>query len=272
MIQPVFQQTGWQRLDNSRLAQDRIEARLKELGADVREFDVSAIETSYNAWRHLADYQGDYAIYNGPLEHCLLEKTLEHYVSLLLINPRKGMTAVDVGSCQSVFPALIRRIYGVECYQQDLDYPAGVADFRIGSSADEIPLPDKSVDFMTLHCTFEHFEGGVDSRFVAECRRVLKEGGKCVVLPLYLNESHCNITGELSEEKRKEIGWDDAAEHYCVIPEWQNRFGRHYSPETFMARIHAPAKAAGFNPRLLKIVGWETIHPDLWLRWVAVLD
>ena len=74
MNQPVFQQTGWQRLDNSRPAQDRIEARLKELGADVQDLDVSTVSTSYHAWRHLADYQGDYAIYNGPLEHCLLEK------------------------------------------------------------------------------------------------------------------------------------------------------------------------------------------------------
>ncbi len=269
---PEFESVGWQRLDIGRLAQERIEARLLALGANVEEFDLSEIKTSYQAWRHLADYEGDYAIYNGPLEHCLLEKTLEHYLSLLLVNPDAGMTAVDVGSCQSVFPALIRRIYGVECFQQDLDYAEGVDEFRIGSSADEIPLPDKSVDFMTLHCTFEHFEGGVDSRFVAECRRVLKVGGVCVILPLYLNETHCNITGEVSEDKRTEIGWDQSADHYCVIPEWQNRFGRHYSPEAFMERIHTPAEAAGFKVQMLKVVGWEAIHPEIWLRWVAVLS
>ncbi len=267
-----FAQTGWSSIDITAPAQDKIEAALRKEGALIETLDLTSLETEYHAWRHLGEYEGDYAIYNGKLEHCLLEKTLEHFISLILIKPKSGMTGIDIGSCQSVFPVLVRRIYGVHYYEQDLEYPAGVNGDRIGSSADAIPLPDKSVDFMTLHCTFEHFEGKIDTGFVNECARLLRKGGLCVILPLYLNDSHCNVTGVSDPTGQESISWDTDAQHYCLIPEWQNRFGRHYSPKAFMERVHEPAIAAGLRPRLLKISRWETINPDLWLRWVLVLE
>ncbi len=268
----VVQQVGWKYGDISPPAQDRVDIALRRLGASVEELDVSNLETAYRAWRHLPEYDGEYATYNGALEHCLLEKTLEHFLSLILVNPKKGMTGMDIGSCQSVFPSLVRRIYGANHYEQDLEFPSGVNGSRIGSSADRIPLPDESLDFMTLHCTFEHFEGKVDTLFVDECARLLRPGGVCVILPLYLNESHCNITGEMDSTRQGEIGWDEEASHYCLIPEWRNRFGRHYSPSAFMERVYNPSIRVGLNPRLIKIKKWEGIHPDLWIRWILVLS
>jgi len=182
------------------------------------------------------------------------------------------MIGVDIGSCQSVIASLGRRLYDVRYFEQDLEYPSGVLDDRIGSNADTIPLPDESVDFMTCTCTFEHFENNADTGFVNECARLLKMGGKVVILPLYLCESFCNVTGETDAETRAKIGFDTAADHYCLIPEWQNRFGRHYSPEVFMSRVWHPAIASGLRPCLYKVDNWDSIHRDLWLRWILVLE
>lgn len=267
-----LEQVGWSHVDISSSAQDAVEDVLCQAGARMEIFDVTTLLPAYHRWRGHHEYAGDYAAYNGPLDHCLLEKILEHYVSKVLIDPRPGMTGVDVGSCQSVFPALLRRLYGVNYYEQDLDYPRGVQGSRIGSSADSIPLPESSVDFMTLHCTFEHFEGGIDSGFVVECARLLRAKGLCVILPLYLNRLHCNVTGVCDPERQATIGWDPYAEHRCLIPEWENRFGRHYSPRAFMERVYNPAVAVGLRPRLLKIMRSESIHPSLWLRWALVLE
>ncbi len=271
MNQISFEETGWSRLDITKSAQDRVESELRTAGVAVETFDVSPWVTSFHAFRHLNEYDGEYRNYAGNLEHCLLEKALEHFLSMILASPKSDMTGVDIGSCQSILPILARRVFGVRYLEQDLEYPAGVHGDRIGSSADAIPLPDGSVDFMTLHCTFEHFEGNADIGFVKECARLLRNGGVAVVLPLYLNESHCNITGETDSNRRGSIGWDSDAEHYRIIPEWQNRFGRHYSPRAFADRIYKTAIAAGLCPRLLKICNWETVHPDLWLRWALVL-
>ena len=267
-----FEQVGWSHIDINKAAQQRVEMALRSAGARIESIDISSIISEYQAFKSLSEYDSEYKAYNGALEHCFLEKSLEHFISILLINPRPEMIGIDVGSCQSVLPSLSRRVYGVEYYEQDLEYPAGVHGDRIGSSADAIPLPNESIDFMTLHCTFEHFENNADIGFVNECARLLKKGGRAVILPLYMSEVFCNITGEIDAEARTKIAFDTSADHYCLIPEWQNRFGRHYSPETFMKRIWQSAIANGLQPCLYKIDNWEAIHKDLWLRWVLVIE
>jgi SAM-dependent methyltransferase len=267
-----FEEVGWSRIDISTSAQLRVERTLKLADVRIESIDISNIVTGYQAFKCLREYESEYKTYAGPLEHCFLEKSLEHYLSLLLIKPKTGMIGVDIGSCQSVLPSLGRRVYGVRYFEQDLEYPAGVHGDRIGGSADAIPLPDHSVDFMTLHCTFEHFENDADTSFIKECARLLKKRGKTIILPLYLSESYCNVTGEADSEKQTKIGFDKEADYYCLIPEWKNRFGRHYSPQAFIERVWRPAIANGLNPCLYKINIWPAIHKDLWLRWALVIE
>ena len=267
----VFE-TGWGCVDIREQAQLRVEAALRALGASVDTLDLGDWETAFRAWLHLKEYEGEYRNYAGVLEHCLLEKALEHFLSIALIRPRSGATGVDVGSCTSVLPSLVRRIYGVRYFEQDLQYPAGVHGDRIGSGADRIPLEGGRVDFLTLHCAFEHFEGNADTGLIRECSRLLRQGGTAVILPLYLNEAHCNVTGESDATARRAIAWDTDATHYSYISDWNNRFGRHYSPDAFMRRVYAPATASGLTPRLYKVVRWDRIHPALWLRWILTLQ
>jgi hypothetical protein len=103
-------------------------------------------------------------------------------------------------------------------------------------------------------------------------RRLLKPGGQTVILPLYLNANYCNITGETDPAIRQGIGFDAGASFHCVIPEWHNRFGRHYSPAALLERVILPARAAGLQPRLLRCHGQESVDPLLWLRWVLILQ
>ncbi len=269
---PNMERSGWARMDISREAQGRVAAALEKARAAIEVIDVADHATQFLAWRHLGEYDGEYRNYAGDLHHCLLEKALEHYLSVVLARPAQGMTAIDIGSCRSVVPSILRRVYGVTCYEQDLTYPPGVNGMQIGSSAESIPLESGSVDFMTLHCTFEHFEGSVDTGFVKECARLLRPGGRTIILPLYLNESHCNVTGLTDAQEQATIGWDPQAQHFCEIPEWHNRFGRHYSPSALQGRVLGPAAAAGLVPRLMKVVNWEGVHPSVWLRWILVLE
>lgn len=264
--------TGWAAIRNQATDLDEVGTWLTRQGVAWDTFDLRPLGTFFRAFRSLEEYASEYRIYGGSQEHCLWEKVLEHLVSFILVDPQPGMTAVDVGSCRSVAPAILRRVYGVRCYEQDLEYAAGVQGDRIGSSAEAIPLADGSVDFMTLHCTFEHFEGKADTGFIQECARLLKPGGKAVILPLYLNLNYVNITGETEAGRRAEIGWDEGADHFCLIPEWANRFGRHYSPGAFLERVHRPAVAAGLQPQLWRVKHWESLHPALWLRWILVVN
>lgn len=272
LSQTAFEYSGWSRIKNSIPDLDEVSRHLQAAGVVIETLDLRTCAKNFLLFRHLAEYDGEYRVYGGALEHCLWEKALEHYLSFLLLDIGPGSTVLDIGSCRSVVPALVRRIFRARCIEQDLEYPAGLHDDRIGSNADSIPMPAHSVDGMTLHCTFEHFEGRADTGFVHECARLLKPGARTVILPLYLNRIYCNVTGETDEARRETIGWDSDAAHYCVIPEWQNRFGRHYSADAFLTRVHQPALDAGLRPKLIRVQHWDVLHPSLWLRWVLVLE
>ena len=268
----IFESIGWDRISITESALDAVEEMLLAAGVTVKELELTPYAKEFARFVGQPLYRGEYRTYGGEAEYCLLEKALEHFLSFKLIDPKPGMTGIDIGSCKSIAPQILRDRYGCRCYEQDLVYTHGVHGDQIGSSADAIPLPDGSIDFMMLHCTFEHFEGGADSGFVAECGRVLKPGGNVVILPLYLNANYCNITGEANSTKREKIAFDTDATFYCLIPEWQNRFGRHYSPEALLTRVLEPSVAAGLNCILYRVKNWEAIHPLLWLHWVLVLE
>jgi hypothetical protein len=153
-----------------------------------------------------------------------------------------------------------------------LELPAGVHAWKVGSNAAKVPLSDSSLDGMTLHCTFEPFEGSADSDFVREPARLLKPGGKTVILPLYVNLSWTNITGETKESICNAIHFDGAASYWCIIPEWRNCFGRHYSAQALLDRVLTVAIRCGLKVQLLRVADFDQIHPDLWLKWVLILE
>lgn len=171
-----FEHTGWQQISIEQSTLDSVQRDLQASRLKIRELDASAYAQEFAEFVRQPCYAGEYRFYGGAADHCLLEKALEHFISFTLINPTLQMVGVDVGSCKSVAPVILREAFGCKCYEQDLDYAAGVHANRIGSSADNIPLPERSVDFMTLHCTYEHFEGRADTGFVRECARLLRPG------------------------------------------------------------------------------------------------
>lgn len=268
----ILENAGWSRIDISPSALDPVASQLKSWGTDVQEFDLSPFASRFSDYIKLPEYSGEYRIYGGNQRHCFLEKAVEHFLSLEFAKPTSRSTGIDIGSCKSVLPAIVRREFGANVFEQDLEYTPGIQGDRIGSSADAIPMPDRSIDFMTLHCTFEHFEGSADTGFVRECARLLKPRGQTVILPLYLNANFCNVTGETNELTRQGIGFDPDAQYHCVIPEWQNRFGRHYSPASLKTRVLDPAREFGLKPKLLRVRNWDQVHPLLWLRWILVLQ
>ena len=50
-------------------------------------------------------------------------------------------------------------------------------------------VPDGLADVMTLHCSYDHFEGQADIGFAREAGRVMRAGGRTVIAPLYLSDT-----------------------------------------------------------------------------------
>ena len=53
------------------------------------------------------------------------------------------------------------------------------------------PLPMAPFQAASLHCAYEMFMGQDDTKLINELARILKPGGKVVILPLYMHTHYC---------------------------------------------------------------------------------
>ena len=186
----------------------------------------------YHKWLQQANYPQN--VYGGNFT----EKTLEHYLTAELLDFKPADIVIDIASANSPFVDVIERTTGCQIYEQDIVYPPGINGRKIGSNASHIPLPDHSVNKMTLHCSFEHFERTVDSEFIHECDRILMPGGQCAIVPLYITERRFHLSNPMCRD-RDELVFDADTPIICD-PRWAvARFSRFYDVQSFNERIVA---------------------------------
>ncbi|MBV8726299.1 MAG: methyltransferase domain-containing protein [Candidatus Eremiobacteraeota bacterium] len=195
------------------------------------------------------------------------EKRLEHHISAELLALPPGSLLIDVASAHSPFPAIMRR-GGYRVIAQDLAFKPGLHGDRLGGDASRLELPNSCADGMTLHCSFEHFESSSDTRFIIEAARVLKSGGRVVILPLYLHQEYINMTDPLYS--RVPVDFDEGA---SVVGAFglANRYGRHYAVPAFLARVVEPAMQHGLRVTVVRVKNSDAISTKVYLRFALVL-
>jgi hypothetical protein len=231
---------------------------LQQLGLNVESLYLDPED--YKRYMALADYPDIYG-------QVLPEKSLEHYVSLKLLNFSSEDIFIDVASAGSPFPTIVSKLFGCTVYKQDLLYPKGIHSDSIGSNASSMPLPDNSVTKMTLHCSFEHFEGDNDSKFIIEAARLLKPTGKVCILPLYFADEYSNLTDPTVD--RTGLYWDRDAQIFNKS-DYGNRFGRFYTVEKLTDRILD--HCADFRVRFYFLENEKEIHTSCYLQLILLLE
>jgi hypothetical protein len=214
------------------------------------------------------DYPRTYAA--GPLaEGGFREnKLIEYFIALQILKVEPRQVILDVASEYSIFPTMVRQVYGATVFRQDLIYPPGVHGDRIGGSAAAMPVGDRFADALVLHNSFEHFEGSADSDFLAESWRVLRPGGTVVIVPLFVSDQYCIVTDPLTD--RHGIQWDRGA-RVIELPGWHNRFGRFYSATALEQRVLGPAASRGYDVEILHLVNVKDVHPQATTHFCLVL-
>lgn len=210
--------------------------------------------------RTIQDYEGVYRNFT--------EKSLEHYVSFKLLELEKGDTYIDIASSASPVPKIVSRLFGVNAYSQDLSYEKGVHGNTIGGDAGDLPVGSGFTNKMALHCSFEHFEGDSDVRFMKECNRILPEGGKVCILPLYLSEVFRNVT-DPTVCLRRMPEFDKGALISCR-KRFHSAFGRNYDPLSFEERI--VKNLDGLSMTIYHIENSNHIDDSVYLTFAAVIS
>ncbi|MBA4313398.1 MAG: hypothetical protein C0417_12310 [Chlorobiaceae bacterium] len=195
------------------------------------------------------------------------EKALEHFISLELLQPVKGDVFMDVASKNSPVPRIVESTYGCTVFKQDLSYTFGIHGQCVGGDAGNLPFAGNSIDYMTLHCSFEHFEGDADVRFIKEAARVLKQGGKVCILPLYLKSEYYIVTRAPLDQSITSIS--DGAEVRVLINHTE-RFGRMYNVTKLKERIFD--NCTGVKPTIYYLENENQIDISCYLKFILLLS
>ena len=161
---------------------------------------------------------------------------------------------------------IVERLCQAQGYAQDIMYPAGVNGPKIGGDACAMPIPDRFADQAALTCSLEHFEGDSDIRLFRELARVLRPGGRVVVIPLYLFP-HLAIQTDPLFGPSVAVPFDVGATVYCAEG-FQNRHARFYSPEALRDRLLALAE---FRFTVYRLIGAETMD-GIYARFALVAE
>jgi len=253
----MIQEVGW-----PASAPDVIRTQLVAAGVEVRSYRVDL--RTFAHYLAKAPYPDTYRQILGPL---FPEKALEHWVSLELLGALAA-ESIDVASCTSPFADIVQSRTSVPVYRQDLTYLPGVHGFTVGGSADALPFPDGFFGAITLHCSFEHFEGEADTGLIVEAARVLRPGGRLCILPLYLADRFANTTDPTVDHTG--LAWDQGAVVHGVEG-WNNRFGRFYNIERLCGRVLTPAKH-NFRVAIYDVENARDVDPNCYLKLALLLE
>lgn len=168
------------------------------------------------------------------------EKIFEHFLAYKLTElatcpSPKDMTYLDIAGGGSPWIKILRE-YSFNSFVVDL-YIQPVfrkLSFYKKEDATHTSFPDESVDTMSSQCAFEVFLGNADILFIKEAARILKPGGKLIILPLYLHKYYC---GYSSPDYMAKDYSDPDAKRYINNNAWGIPFSRKYNAKALQERI-----------------------------------
>ena len=244
---------------------DDITPELCRHGIQVRPYSID-IEAF---WRFVDDagYRRFGEYYGGGQHKCATNKWLEHYVSLELLDPRPGEILIDIANCYSPFPDVVRQRLQLAVFRQDLIYDPGIHGDRIGGNAADLPLDNEFADLLTLHCSFEHFEGTSDQDFIREAERILRPGGRLCILPLYTHHEYAIQTDPSTWDAHTIQFEPDATIH--LVDGWGEAHGRLYDARHLLDRV--VANLGQLELTIYAIRNYADVWKECYLKFAAVL-
>lgn len=199
---------------------------LSYITIDIKEYNDFMLKADYPQYK---DY---FSVYQS--KNTFIEKSLEHFLAAKLLELLEDDIYIDVANSYSPVPDIYNKLYRCETYRQDIIFPEGINGNVIGGDAANMPLENGFATKMGLHCSFEHFEGDSDIRFIREASRVLKDSGRLCILPLYLFTEYAIQTDISALPEDIEFDMDAAVYH---AEGWGERHGRFYDVFHLISRI-----------------------------------
>lgn len=205
---------------------EKIRKEFIDNGFEVIDYHID--KADFIQWLHEVNFPKEYSNSCGEV---FTEKALEHYLSSRLLDLNENDVFVDIAAASSPWYDLSEKRYNCRTFAVDLHLPFKNDPRLIECDATDMPFDNESISKIALHCAYEMFENDADINLINEANRVLRKGGKMIIIPLYMD--HIQSSPKVSRKgivygKARRVWRDDK---YSV------RFSRHYSVEAFKERI-----------------------------------
>lgn len=229
-----------------------VEKDLVELG--VRVVDYAPDADKFKAFQAANYFPHDY--HGGRDGLVWDEKLLEHWVAaerLGLSEYKHQDVYIDVAAAGSPWAKSLRDVLGISAFAIDLSLDGSayrdLPYYRV-ENATVTSFDDASVKGASLQCAFEMFTGDDDTNFLKEFARILKPGGKIVILPLYMHTHYCAY----SSPKYFGKGNSDPLAKEYVFKEWNNiPSARFYDANALKRRVLDQIENLGMQYQLFAL-------------------
>lgn len=211
----------------------------------------------------------------GPTSKVWNEKLLEHYIASILLDLKNYSSDdiyIDVAACNSPWAKQLRIKYSINAFAIDL---APISNdfinlsYYLQENATKTTFADNSVRGVSLQCAYEMFQKEDDVLFIDELSRILKRGGKAIILPLYMHTHYCAYS--TPEYFGKGYTSKDATEYIRMdcggVPS-----SRKYSANYLKKRILDQIEKAGLNYCIFVLRNKEKIDSDIYCHFILQIE
>jgi len=214
--------------------------------------------------------------YHGGSESGVFEeKLLEHWISGTLLGFAEYNSDdiyVDVAVGSSPWAEELRERENINAFAIDLN-PAADAYLQLPyyrvEDATQSSFADESVCGVSLHCAYEMFMGDDDAHLIDELARILKPGGKAVILPLYMHTNYCTYATPEYFGKGYSA---PLAKEYVRLDCYGVPSSRKYDAVTLTKRVLDPILRAGLKYRLLALRNKTALGTNIYCHFILEIE
>lgn len=198
------------------------------------------------------------------------EKLLEHWIAaqrLDLFNFGEHEIYVDAAACSSPWSRTLREGHEIKAFAIDLEVNPEFAslDYYRQEDATNTRFADSSVRGMSLQCAFEMFTGDDDLNFISEVRRIMRPGGRVVILPLYMHTHYCAYS--TPDYFGKGFSDVDAVE-YVRMDSYGVPSSRKYDAAHLKSRILDRITSMGMNYQLMALRNKQQFGDNIYCHFI----
>ena len=243
-----------------------IETALSELGISMCDLyvDIEHFKAFKNEFVFSKHYIGEIS------DEVRDEKLFEHFLAYTMLELDAYGEAdmyLDIAAGSSPWAHMLRYRRGINAYAIDFrvieDFkPLG---FYVAGDATAMAFESGIFRGASLQCAYEMFAGDADIRLMNELARVLKKGGKVLIVPLYLHTHYCCYA---SKEYYGKGYADTGSKEYLRADCGGVRTSRKYDAYHLKKRVLDQIEEQGMSYRLHVVRNAKEVSKGIYCRYV----